>query len=83
MRRIDELTAEINESTLQLQEIKNQMSKQFKEIWKLQCRIDTGKEYDKERYDSLMYKHKLLQMKRRQLITHINHLNKEFYEILI
>ena len=36
MRRIDELTAEINESTIQLQEIKNQMSKQFKEIWKLQ-----------------------------------------------
>ena len=83
MRRIDELTAEINEATLQLQNIKNQMSKQFKEIWKLQCRKDLGKDYDKERYEDLMYNHKLLQMKRRQLITHINYLNKEFYEVLI
>ena len=83
MRRIDELTAEINEATLQLQNIKNQMSKQFKEIWKLQCRKDMGKDYDKERYEDLMYNHKLLQMKRRQLITHINYLNKEFYEGLI
>ena len=83
MRRIDELTEEINESTLELQKIKDQMSRQFKEIWKLQCKKYMGKEYDKERYESLMYNHKLLQMKRRQLITHINHLNKEFYEILI
>ena len=83
MRRIDELTAEINEATLELQKIKDQMSKQFKEIWKLQCKKDMGKEYDKERCDSLMYNHKLLQMKRRQLITHINYLNKEFYEVLI
>ena len=83
MRRIDELTAEINEATLQLQNIKNQMSKQFKEIWKLQCRKDMGKDYDEERYEDLMYNHKLLQMKRRQLITHINYLNKEFYEVLI
>ena len=30
MRRIDELTSEINEATLQLQIIKEQMSKQFK-----------------------------------------------------
>ena len=78
MRRIDELTAEINEATLQLQNIKDQMSKQFKEISKLQCRKDMGKDYDEERYESLMYNHKLLQMKRRQLITHINYLNKEF-----
>ena len=78
MRRIDELTSEINEATLQLQSIKDQMSKQFKEIWKLQCNKDMGKEYDKERYDDLMYNHKLLQMKRRQLITHINYLNKDF-----
>lgn len=42
-----------------------------------------GNEYDKERYDDLMYNHKLLQMKRRQLITHINYLNKEFFEVLI
>ena len=83
MRRIDELTAEINEATLQLQEIKDQMSRQFKEIWKLQCKKDMGKEYDKERYESLMYNHKLLQMKRRQLITHINYLNKEFFEVLV
>ena len=83
MRRIDELTLEINEATIELQNIKDKMSKQFKEIWKLQCRKETGREYDKERYESLMYNHKLLQMKRRQLITHINHLNKEFYEILI
>ena len=83
MRRIDELTAEINEATLQLQNIKNQMSKQFKEIWKLQCRKDMGKDYDEERYEDLMYNHKLLQMKRRQLITHLKYLNKEFYEILI
>ena len=83
MRRIDELTAEINEATLQLQNIKNQMSKPFKEIWKLQCRKDMGKDYDEERYEDLMYNHKLLQMKRRQLITHINYLNKEFYEVLI
>ena len=74
MRRIDELTSEINEATLQLQIIKEQMSKQFKEIWKLQCNKEMGKEYDKERYDDLMYNHKLLQMKRRQLITHINYL---------
>lgn len=32
MGRIDELTSEINEATLQLQSIKDQMSKQFKEI---------------------------------------------------
>ena len=83
MRRIDELTAEINEATLQLQSIKDQMSKQFKEIWKLQCKKDPGKDYDHERYESLMYNHKMLQMKRRQLITHINYLNKEFFEILI
>ena len=83
MGRIDELTSEINEATLQLQSIKDQMSKQFKEIWKLQCNKDMGKEYDKERYDDLMYNHKLLQMKRRQLITHINYLNKEFFEVLI
>ena len=83
MRRIDELTAEINEATLELQKIKNQMSSQFREIWKLQCKKDMGKEYDKERYESLMYNHKLLQMKRRQLITHINYLNKEFFEVLI
>ena len=83
MRRIDELTIEINEATLELQRIKDQMSRGFKEIWKLQCKKDTGREYDEERYESLMYNHKLLQMKRRQLITHINHLNKEFYEILI
>ena len=82
MRRIDELTSEINEATLQLQIIKEQMSKQFKEIWKLQCN-KMGKEYDKERYDDLMYNHKLLQMKRRQLITHINYLNKEFFEVLM
>ncbi|MGN0104725.1 hypothetical protein [Methanobrevibacter ruminantium] len=42
-----------------------------------------GNEYDKERYDNLMYNHKLLQMKRRQLITHINYLNKEFFEVLM
>ena len=83
MRRIDELTEEINESTLELQKIKGQMSKQFKEIWKLQCKKDTGKEYDKERYESLMHNHKLLQMKRRQLITHIHYLNKEFFEVFI
>lgn len=83
MRRIDELTEEINESTLELQKIKDQMSKQFKEIWKLQCKKDTGKEYDKERYESLMHNHKLLQMKRRQLITHIHYLNKEFFEVFI
>ena len=83
MRRIDELTAEVNEATLELQRIKDQMSKQFREIWKLQCRKDRGKDYDEERYESLMYNHKLLQMKRRQLITHIDYLNKEFFEILI
>ena len=83
MRRIDELTAEINEATLELQRIKDQMSKQFREIWKIQCRKDRGKDYDEERYESLMYNHKLLQMKRRQLITHIDYLNKEFFEILI
>ena len=83
MRRIDELTSEINEATLQLQIIKEQMSKQFKEIWKLQYNKEMGKEYDKERYDDLMYNHKLLQMKRRQLITHINYLNKEFFEVLM
>ena len=83
MGRIDELTAEINEATLELQRIKDQMSKQFREIWKLQCRKDRGKDYDEERYESLMYNHKLLQMKRRQLITHIDYLNKEFFEILI
>ena len=83
MRRIDELTEEINEATLELQGIKDQMSKQFKEIWKLQCRKDMGKDYDEERYESLMYNHKVLQMKRRQLITHIDYLNKEFFEVLI
>ena len=83
MRRIDELTSEINEATLELQSIKDKMSKQFREIWKLQCNKDMGKDYDKERYDDLMYSHKLLQMKRRQLITHINYLNKEFFEVLI
>ena len=83
MRRIDELTVEINEATLELQKIKDQMSRQFKEIWKLQCKRDMGKEYDENRYDDLMYNHKLLQMKRRQLITHINYLNKEFFEVLI
>ena len=83
MGRIDELTVEINEATLELQRIKDQMSKQFREIWKLQCRKDRGKDYDEERYESLMYNHKLLQMKRRQLITHIDYLNKEFFEILI
>ena len=83
MRRIDELTVEINEATLELQKIKDQMSKQFKEIWKLQCKRDMGKEYDEDRYEDLMYNHKLLQMKRRQLITHINYLNKEFFEVLI
>ena len=83
MRRIDELTAEINESTLELQRIKDQMSRQFKEIWKLQCKKDMGHDYDNDRYESLMYNHKLLQMKRRQLITHINYLNKEFFEILV
>ena len=83
MRRIDELTAEINESTLELQRIKDQMSRQFKEIWKLQCKKDMGHDYDNDRYESLMYNHKLLQMKRRQLITHINYLNKEFFEVLV
>ncbi|WP_295616591.1 hypothetical protein [uncultured Methanobrevibacter sp.] len=83
MIRIDELTAEINEATLELQGIKDQMSKQFKEIWKLQCKKNVGKEYDEERYESLMYNHKVLQMKRRQLITHIHYLNKEFFEVLI
>jgi hypothetical protein len=83
MRRIDELTSEINEATLELQNIKDKMSKQFKEIWKLQCKKDMGKEYDEKRYEDLMYSHKLLQQKRRQLITHINHLNKEFFEVLI
>ena len=83
MRRIDELTAEINDATLQLQEIKDQMSRQFKEIWKLQCRKDRGEDYDEEKYEDLMYNHKLLQMKRRQLITHIHYLNKEFFEVLI
>ena len=83
MRRIDELTIEINEATLELQRIKDQMSKQFKEIWKLQCRKNLGKDYDEARYEDLMYNHKLLQMKRRQLITHINYLNKEFFEVLI
>ena len=83
MRRIDELTMEINDTTLQLQDIKNQMSNQFREIWKLKCRKKCGKDYDKDRYEDLMYNHKLLQMKRRQLITHLKYLNKEFYEILI
>ena len=83
MGRIDELTSEINEATLELQSIKDKMSKQFREIWKLQCNKDMGTEYDKERYDDLMYSHRLLQMKRRQLITHINYLNKEFFEVLI
>ena len=83
MRRIDELTSEINEATLQLQIIKEQMSKQFKEIWKLQCNKEMGKEYDKERYDDLMYNHKLLQMKRRQLITHITYLINHFFKYFI
>ena len=83
MRRIDELTIEINEATLELQKIKDQMSKQFKEIWKLQCRKDRGDYYDEKRYEDLMYNHKLLQMKRRQLITHIDYLNREFFEVLV
>ena len=74
MRRIDELTAEINEATLELQRIKDQMSR---------CKKDMGHDYDNDRYESLMYNHKLLQMKRRQLITHINYLNREFFEILV
>ena len=61
MRRIDELTAEINEATLELQRIKDQMSKQFREIWKLQCRKDRGKDYDEERYESLMYSYRLFE----------------------
>ena len=83
MRRIDELTMEINETTVQLQDIKNQMSIQFREIWKLKCKKECGKDYDEDRYEDLMYNHKLLQMKRRQLITHLKYLNKEFYEILV
>ncbi|AMK14955.1 hypothetical protein [Methanobrevibacter olleyae] len=83
MRKIDELTLEINEASVELENIKNQMSKQFKEIWKLQCRKDRGADYDRVKYEDLMYNHKLLQMKRRQLITHINYLNKEFFEVLI
>lgn len=83
MRRIDELTDEINAASLELQKIKDQMSKQFKEIWKLQCKKNMGKDYDNQRYEDLMYNHKLLQMKRRQLITHIECLNNEFFEVLV
>ena len=43
MRRIDELTSEINEATLELQNIKDKMSREFKEIWKLQCKRIWGR----------------------------------------
>lgn len=82
MRKIDELTIEIDQTSLELEQTKKELSILFKELRSFKKKIENGIEIDRKEYEDCVFNNKLLQMKRRRLITHLKFLNKEFYEIL-
>ena len=78
--RMNELNEEINQTSAELESTKKELLKVFKELSKLKEYKEKGFEFDQEYYNNLVFNNKLLQMKRNKLITHLNYLNKEFYE---
>ena len=82
MRRIDELTLEINQTSLELENTKEELYVLFKKLMSFKTKIREGVEFDQKEYEDCLFNNKLLQMKRRRLITHLHFLNKEFYEIM-
>ena len=82
MRRIDELTLEINQTSLELEDTKRELNILFKQLRSFKRKIEDGMEIDEKEYEDCVFNNKLLQMKRRRLVTHLKFLNKEFYEIL-
>ncbi|MBR5503079.1 MAG: hypothetical protein IKV87_01335 [Methanobrevibacter sp.] len=82
MRRIDELTLEINQTSLELEDTKRELNILFKQLRSFKRKIEDGMEIDQKEYEDCIFNNKLLQMKRRRLVTHLRFLNKEFYEIL-
>ena len=82
MKRIDELTLEINQTSLELENTKKELNILFRELRNFKQKIEDGIEVDQKEYEDCVFNNKLLQMKRRRLVTHLKFLNKEFYEIL-
>ena len=82
MRRIDELTIEIDQTSLELAKTKHELNTLFRQLRTLKKKIESGIEVDQKEYEDCVFNNKLLQMKRRRLVTHLKFLNKEFYEIL-
>ena len=82
MRRIDELTMEINQTSLELENTKKELNVLFAQLKSFKKKMENGIEFDREEYEECVFNNKLLQMKRRRLMTHLKFLNKEFYEIL-
>ena len=82
MRRIDELTIEINQTSLELENTKKELNMLFRQLRDFKKEIKNGVEVDEKEYEDCVFNNKLLQMKRRRLVTHLKFLNKEFYEIL-
>ena len=82
MRRIDELTMEINQTSLELENTKKELNVLFAQLKSFKKKMEYGIEFDREEYEECVFNNKLLQMKRRRLMTHLKFLNKEFYEIL-
>lgn len=82
MRRIDELTIEINQTSLELENTKKELNILFRQLRDFKKEIKNGVEVDEKEYEDCVFNNKLLQMKRRRLVTHLKFLNKEFYEIL-
>lgn len=82
MRRIDELTIEINQTSLELENTKKELNILFRQLKDFKKEIKNGVEVDEKEYEDCVFNNKLLQMKRRRLVTHLKFLNKEFYEIL-
>lgn len=82
MRRIDELTMEINQTSMELEKTKKEMNRLFRELRSFKKKIENGLDYDEKEYENCVFNNKLIQMKRRKLVTHLHYLNKEFYEIL-
>lgn len=82
MRRIDEITLEINQTSVELEQTKKELNILFSQLRSFKKKIENGIEVDMEEYEECIFNNKLLQMKRRRLMTHLKFLNKEFYEIL-
>ncbi|WP_297981510.1 hypothetical protein [uncultured Methanobrevibacter sp.] len=81
MERIEQLNIELEQTRNELIIVKEELNDVFRQLWKIRLKKAKNDDYDHKRYEELTYANRLLQMERRKLITHMNFLNKEFYEI--